>query len=65
MAAWNLPTELHSWILQMSFVLDRRIAWRLLPLLVGALFGRGRQTVSSWLAKQRPNKGDAAHFQLL
>ena len=49
MAAWNLPTELASWIVQMSFVLDRRIAWRLLPLLVGALFGQGRQTVASWL----------------
>jgi hypothetical protein len=49
MAAWNLPTELVSWIVQMSCVLDRRIAWRLLPLLVGALFGQGRQTVASWL----------------
>ena len=49
MAAWNLPTELATWIVQMSCVLDRRIAWRLLPLLVGALFGQGRQTVASWL----------------
>jgi DDE superfamily endonuclease len=49
MAAWNLPTELVSWIVQMSCVLDRRIARRLLPLLVGALFGQGRQTVASWL----------------
>src|SRR5437660_337945 len=44
MAAWNLPCEVASWIVQMSFVLDRRIAWRLLPLLVGALFGQVRQT---------------------
>jgi hypothetical protein len=49
MAAWELPVELASWILQMSWVLDRRIAWRLLPLLVGALFGQGRRTVASWL----------------
>ena len=49
MVAWNLPCEMASWIVQMSFVLDRRIAWRLLPLLVGALFGQGRQTVASWL----------------
>jgi hypothetical protein len=49
MAAWELPVELASWILQMSCVLDRRIAWRLLPLLVGALFGQGRRTVASWL----------------
>jgi hypothetical protein len=49
MAAWQLPFEVASWIVQMSAVLDRRIAWRLLPLLVGALFGQGRQTVASWL----------------
>jgi hypothetical protein len=49
MAAWQLPCEVVSWIVQMSAVLDRRIAWRLLPLLVGALFGQGRQTVASWL----------------
>lgn len=49
MAAWDLPSELAAWIVQMSFVLDRRIGWRLAPLLVGALFGQGRQTVASWL----------------
>ena len=49
MAAWDLPAELASWIVQMSFMLDRRVAWRLLPLLIGALFGQGRQTVASWL----------------
>ena len=49
MAAWKLPCEVASWIVQMSAVLDRRIAWRLLPLLVGSLFGQGRQTVASWL----------------
>jgi len=49
MAAWTLSYELASWIVQMSCVLDRRIAWRLLPLLVDALFGQGRQTVASWL----------------
>ena len=49
MAAWKLPCEVASWIVQMSAVLDRRIAWRLLPLLTGALFGQGRQTVASWL----------------
>jgi hypothetical protein len=49
MAAWNLPSEVVSWIAQMSFVLDRRIAGRLLSLLVGALFAQGRQTVASWL----------------
>jgi hypothetical protein len=49
MATWELPVELASWIVQMSCVLDRRIQWRLGPLLVGALFGQGRRTVASWL----------------
>jgi hypothetical protein len=49
MAAWNLPAEVASWILQLASVLHRRLAWRLLPLMVGALFGQGRQTVASWL----------------
>jgi len=49
MAEWKLPCELASWIAQMAFVLDRRIAWRLGPLLVGALFAQGRKTVASWL----------------
>jgi hypothetical protein len=49
MATWNLPCELAAWIVQMSCVLDGRIAGRLLPLLVGALFAQGRQTVASWL----------------
>lgn len=47
--AWKLPTEVVSWIGRMAFVLDFRIAWRLLPLLAGALFAQGRQTVASWL----------------
>ena len=49
MAAWNLPAEVASWIVQLASVLHRRVAWRLLPLMVGALFGQGRQTVASWL----------------
>jgi hypothetical protein len=49
MAQWNLPIEVASWIGQLSSVLHRRLAWRLLPLLVGALFAQGRKTVASWL----------------
>src|SRR5712691_6514220 len=49
MAAWELPVELVGWITQLAAVLHGRLAWRLLPLLVGALFARGRQTVASWL----------------
>jgi hypothetical protein len=49
MATWNLPAEVVSWIAQLASVLHRRVAGRLLPLLVGALFAQGRQTVASWL----------------
>jgi hypothetical protein len=49
MAAWNLPAEVVSWVAQLASVLHRRVAWRLLPLLAGALFAQGRQTVASWL----------------
>lgn len=47
--AWHFPRELASWIARMSYVLDKRHAWRLGPLFVGALFAVGRRTVSSWL----------------
>lgn len=49
MAAWILPVELVAWITRLAALLHGRVAWRLLPLLVGALFGQGRQTVASWL----------------
>lgn len=49
MATWHFPNELASWIDRMSCLLDRRNAWRLYPIFVGALFAAGRRTVSSWL----------------
>lgn len=49
MAQWHLPAEVKSWILQMAGLLHARLAWRLLPLLAGALFAPGRKTVASWL----------------
>ena len=49
MAAWNLPEEPVNWITRMAVILDARLAFRLLPLFVGALFAQGRQTVASWL----------------
>jgi hypothetical protein len=33
----------------LSGPLHQRLAWRLLPLLTGALFAQGRRTVASWL----------------
>ena len=49
MAQWHLPVEVASWISQMASLLHARLAWRLLPLLAGALFAQGRKTVASWL----------------
>ena len=49
MATGNLPADVALWIGQLAFVLDLRVAGRLLPLLLGALFAQGRRTVASWL----------------
>ena len=49
MVEWQLPAELVLWITPLSQVLHGRLAWRLLPLLTGILFARGRRTVASWL----------------
>jgi hypothetical protein len=49
MVAWQLPAELVFWIAHLSQPLHGRLAGRLLPLLRGLLFARGRRTVASWL----------------
>src|SRR2546425_186668 len=49
MATWQLPAELALWISELSQPLHGRLASRLLPLLTGMLFARGRRTVASWL----------------
>jgi hypothetical protein len=49
MAQWHLPVELVLWITQLSQPLHAGLAWRLLPLMSGILFARGRRTVASWL----------------
>ena len=45
----HLPAVLSAWLAQIIGALDRRSAPRLLLLLVGALFAKGRRTVTSWL----------------
>jgi hypothetical protein len=45
----HLPALLSAWLSQIVSALDRRSAPRLLRLLLGALFARGRRTVTSWL----------------
>lgn len=49
MAAWTLPAEVASWISLLAEPLHARLAGRLLTVLVGMLFARGRRTVTSWL----------------
>src|SRR5690349_24945052 len=44
----HLPALLSAWFCQVSAALDRRSAPRLLRLLLGALFARGRRTITSW-----------------
>src|SRR5579872_2179065 len=44
----HLPALLSAWLSQIASALDRRSAPRLLALLLGALFARGRRTVTSW-----------------
>ena len=44
----HLPAALSAWLAQVVGALDRRSAPRLLRLLCGALFARGRRTVTSW-----------------
>jgi hypothetical protein len=43
-----LPVALSAWLSQIVAALDRRSAPRLIVLLCGALFARGRRTVTSW-----------------
>ncbi|HKB41776.1 MAG TPA: transposase [Gemmataceae bacterium] len=49
MGTWPLPTELTALITGLATPLHGRLAWRLLPLMAGALFAHGRRTVASWL----------------
>jgi hypothetical protein len=44
----HLPAALSAWFSQLVAALHRRSAPRLLLLLLGALFARGRRTVTSW-----------------
>lgn len=49
MVEWPLPPEMVLWITQLATPLHARHAWRLLPLVRGILFAKGRRTVSAWL----------------
>ena len=65
MRAWRLPAEVSSWVTALSQVFHRRHAWRLLPLVVGLLFARGRRTVTSWLRAVGIGKGLQRYYYFL
>lgn len=65
MAQWHLPVEVASWISQMARLLHARLAWRLLPLLTGALFAQGRKTVTSWLRGGELSDGYKNYYYFL
>ena len=45
--------------------LHQRLAWRLPVLLLGALFAKGRRTVTSWLRAAHVGRGFAAYYYFL
>lgn len=47
MSLWMMPAELSCWLALLAGCLDVRSQARLLALLGGALFARGRRTVTS------------------
>src|SRR5947209_6372599 len=49
MTSWPLPQALSSWLLLLTHALDARQRERFTALVGGALFARGRRTVTSWL----------------
>src|SRR5579862_2491533 len=55
----QLPALLSAWLSELTAALDRRSAPRLLALFVGAMFAKGRRTVTAWF---RP-AGIAADFR--
>ena len=48
-AQWKVPQDVTNWVERLAGILHQAVAGRLLPLLVGLLFARGRKTIASWL----------------
>ena len=65
MAAPCLTSELSTWINRLAQLLDRRVAWRLLPIITGLLFATGRRTVSSWLRAGELSKDYQEYYYFL
>jgi DDE superfamily endonuclease len=65
MVAWHLPAELVTWITRLSTPLHARLAWRLLPLIAGMLFARGRRTAASWFRTAQVGVDFRAYYYFL
>src|SRR5437762_14310780 len=65
MVPWSFPTPVQGWIEQLGQPLHRRLAWRLLPLLLGALLAQGRRTVASWLRAADLGRDYQAYYYFL
>ena len=65
MAAPCLTTDVTAWIARLAQLLDRRITWRLRPVLTGLLFATGRRTVSSWLRAGELSKDYQDYYYFL
>jgi hypothetical protein len=65
MVIWKLPAELAHWVNALSQPLHGRHAGRLLPLLAGLLFARGRRTVTSWLRAAAIGRGFQRYYYFL
>lgn len=65
MATWLLPAEVAAWIALLAGPLHGRLAGRLLPLVIGMLFARGRRTVTSWLRAAGIDHAFPAYYYFL
>lgn len=64
MATW-LPVEIATWIALLSGPLDARLNGRLLTIVVGMLFAKGRRTVASWLRAANVGEAFPAYYYFL
>ncbi len=65
MAIGQLPADVSQWVKELSGSLHQRVAARLLPMLLGCLFARGRRTVASWLRGADVGADFRAHYYFL
>jgi hypothetical protein len=60
-----LPLFWQDLVASMAFFLHQRLAGRLAVLLLGALFAKGRRTVTTWLRAAHVGSGFAAYYYFL